>query len=248
MRRKRLRRRRDPHGRHPRPARRRRHGRPQLVSAAREHAVRVPGDLLPARHRGGRHRPRLGGRRFPSRRLRRAQGLPLPRPGRGVDLRRPPHLLPVGDRRRSPRRTLAQAPGPGRRNSPTCRARSTSSRWRRATGSSSRRPAPVAGAIRCCGRWRPCAWTPRGDSCRPRPRRAATASSSSPTTAATASTRRPPRCFGASARGPRCRSSISAPARMHTRPRWRIPEIPPLGPEQAIAPRPIDAGLLDSRE
>ncbi len=26
------------------------------------------------------------------------------------------------------------------------------------------------------------------------------------------------------------------------------PEIAPLGPEQAIAPRPIDAGLLDSRE
>jgi N-methylhydantoinase B len=26
------------------------------------------------------------------------------------------------------------------------------------------------------------------------------------------------------------------------------PEIPPLGPEQVIAPRPIDAGLLDSRE
>ena len=48
----------------PAQARRRRHGRPQLVPAAREHAVRVPGDLLPARHGGGRHRPRLGGAGF----------------------------------------------------------------------------------------------------------------------------------------------------------------------------------------
>ena len=87
------------------------------------------------RVRSLRERAGLGGRGPPPRRQRGAEGLRVPRPGLGVDLRRPRGVAPVGDRGRSPRRTLAQATRPaamGRRR--ISRRSSTSWPWRRATG------------------------------------------------------------------------------------------------------------------
>ena len=69
----------DPLRRHPRPSDRRRHGRPLVVAAVREHPYRVPRGVLPDAHRRLHDRHRLRRPGLPPRRQRRREALRLPR-------------------------------------------------------------------------------------------------------------------------------------------------------------------------
>ena len=168
----------DPLRRHPGPADRRRHGRPLVVAAVREHPDRVPRGLLPAADRRLHDRHRLGRRRLPPRRQRRREALRLPRARRGLDPRRPLADPAVGRARRRAGRALGEDP----RAAPTaprsgCRRSATTSRSSPATCSSTARPAAAAGRTGSTGRSRrSCATSPSGSS-RARRRRRATASS-----------------------------------------------------------------------
>ena len=106
----------DPLRRHPRPADRRRHGRPLVVAAVREHPDRVPRGLLPAADRRLHDGHRLGRRRLPPRRQRRREALRLPRAGRGLDPRRPLADAAVGRARRRAGRALGEDPPARRRD------------------------------------------------------------------------------------------------------------------------------------
>ena len=97
----------DPLRRDPGPADRRRHGRPLLVAALREHPDGVPRGLLPDAHRRLHDRHRLGRRRLAPRRQRRREALRLPRAGRGLDPRRPLADAAVGRARRPARASAA---------------------------------------------------------------------------------------------------------------------------------------------
>ena len=102
--------------RHPRPAARRRPGRPLAVAQLRQHPLRVPRVLLPAADRevgdGRRHR-----RRRPApRRQRRRRRLPIPGAGHHRHPRRPLADVPVGRQRRRARRPRPQVDRPGRRH------------------------------------------------------------------------------------------------------------------------------------
>ena len=105
----------DPLRRHPGTADRRRHGRPLVVAAVREHPDRVPRGLLPAADRRLHDRHRLGRRRLPPRRQRGREALRLPRARRGLDPRRPLADPAVGRARRRAGRTLGEDPAPRRR-------------------------------------------------------------------------------------------------------------------------------------
>ena len=106
----------DPLRRHPRPADRRRDGRPLLVAAVREHPDRVPRGLLPDADRRLHDDPGLRRRRPASRRQRRREAVRVPRAGRGLDPRRPLADAPLGRARRPAGRALGEAPRPRRRN------------------------------------------------------------------------------------------------------------------------------------
>ena len=106
----------DPLRRHPRPADRRRDGRPLVVAAVREHPDGVPRGVLPAADRRLHDGDRLRWRRLPSWRERRREALRLPRAGRGVDPRRPLADAALGRARRRARRALGEDPAPGRRD------------------------------------------------------------------------------------------------------------------------------------
>ena len=106
----------DPLRRHPGTADRRRHGRPLLVAAVREHPDRVPRGLLPDADRRLHDDQGLRRRRPAPRRQRRREALRLPRAGRGLDPRRPLADAPVGRARRPARRAVGEAPRPHRRH------------------------------------------------------------------------------------------------------------------------------------
>ncbi len=99
----------DPLRRDPRPPDRRRHGRPLLVAALREHPDRVPRGLLPDADRRLHDDPGHGRRRPAPRRQRRREALRLPRAGRGLDPRRPLADAAVGRARRPAGRAQQQA-------------------------------------------------------------------------------------------------------------------------------------------
>ena len=96
----------DPLRRHPRPADRRRDGRPLVVAAVREHPDGVPRGVLPDADRRLHDGDRLRRRRLPPRRQRRREALRLPRAGRGLDPRRPLADAALGRARRRARRAL----------------------------------------------------------------------------------------------------------------------------------------------
>ena len=97
--------------RHPRPADRRRPGRPLAVALLRQHPLRVP-RVATTRcgSSAGRRSPDTGGAGAAPRRQRRRRRLPLPRAGHHRDPRRPLADLPVGRQRRR-RRAPAAASG-----------------------------------------------------------------------------------------------------------------------------------------
>ena len=136
----------DPLRRHPRAADRRRHGRPLVVAAVREHPDRVPRGLLPPADRRLHDGHGLRRRRTAPRRQRRREALRVPRAGPGLDPRRPLADAPVGRARRRARRALEQAPAAGRRQrAGAARPSATRSRSRPATCSSTARRAAAAG-------------------------------------------------------------------------------------------------------
>ena len=106
--------------RHPRPAARRRAGRPLAVAVVRQHPLRVPRVVLPAADRevGDRRRHRRSG--AAPRRQRRRRRLPVPGAGHDRHPRRPLADLPVGRQRRRARRARAQVGRPGRRHAARC--------------------------------------------------------------------------------------------------------------------------------
>ena len=106
----------DPLRRDPGPADRRRHGRPLVVAALREHPDGVPRGLLPDAHRRLHDHPGLRRRRPASRRQRRREALRLPRARRGLDPRRPLADAAVGRARRPAGRAQQQAAGARRRH------------------------------------------------------------------------------------------------------------------------------------
>ena len=135
--------------RHPRPAARRRAGRPLAVAELREHPLRVPRVLLPAADREVGDRRRHRRRRAAPRRQRRRRRLRLRGAGHDRDPRRPLAHLPVGRQRR---RTPARA-APSGSTAPTaparcCRASATTCRSRPATCCTSSPGAAAAGATR----------------------------------------------------------------------------------------------------
>ena len=172
----------DPLRRDPGPADRRRHGRPLVVAALREHPDGVPRGLLPDAHRRLHDHPGHGRRGPPPRRQRRREALRLPRAGRGLDPRRPLADAAVG-RARRPARARAAASCSCARTAPSrcCRASATRSRYSRATCSSTARPAAAAGRIASTGRPRRSRATSPSGSSRSRARRPTTASCSRPT-------------------------------------------------------------------
>ncbi len=106
----------DPLRGHPRPADRRRDGRPLVVAAVREHPDRVPRGVLPDADRRLHDRPRLGRPGPAPWRQRRREALRLPRGRRGLDPRRPLADPAVRRPRRLAGRALVEAPRAGRRH------------------------------------------------------------------------------------------------------------------------------------
>ncbi len=143
----------DPLRRHPGPADRRRHGRPLVVAALREHPDRVPRGLLPDADRRVHDGHRLRRPRLPPGRQRRREALRLSRAGRGLDPRRPLADPAVGRARRLARGRSVEDPRARRRHrGESCRRNATTSRSRRATCSSTARPAGAAGRTGSTGR------------------------------------------------------------------------------------------------
>ena len=180
----------DPLRRDPGPTDRRRHGRPLVVAAVREHPDRVPRGVLPAADRRLHDRHRLGRRGLPPRRQRRREALRLPRARRDLDPRRPLADAAVGRARRRARRALREDPPPRRRHRGAAAVEVRPDRGR--AGRHARLPhgrrRRLEGPARPPGRERSSA-TSRSGSSRARRRRPATASSSTttarPTTTAT---------------------------------------------------------------
>ena len=106
----------DPLRRHPRPADRRRDGRPLVVAAVREHPDGVPRGLLPAADRRLHDGHRLRRRGLPPRRQRGREALRVPRAGPRLDPRRPLADAAVGRARRRAGRALDEAPAARRRH------------------------------------------------------------------------------------------------------------------------------------
>ena len=170
----------------------------------REHPDRVPRGLLPAADRRVHDDHRLGRRRSAPRRQRRREALRLSRAGRGLDPRRPLADAAVGRARRraraSARRRSSCAPTAP---SSVCRRSATTSRWSRATCSSTGRPAAAAGRTDSTGPSRRSCATCRSGSSRARRRSRATASCSQTTAPSTS------RGDGAGAGAPARRSAAS---------------------------------------
>ena len=181
----------DPLRRHPRQADRRRDGRPLVVAAVREHPDRVPRGVLPAADRRLHDDHRLGRRRPPPRRQRRREALRLPRAGRGLDPRRPLADASLGRARRPAGRAVGEDPRPRRRHRGAAAVEVRQRRGRRrATCSSTARPAAAAGRTGSTGPSRPSSATSSSASSRARRRSRATASSSATTARPTSRRRR----------------------------------------------------------
>ena len=226
----------DPLRRHPRPADRRRHGRPLVVAAVREHPDRVPRGLLPAADRRLHDGHRLRRRRLPPRRQRRREALRLPRAGRGLDPRRPLADAAVGRARRRAGRALDEDPAPRRRHrGACCRPSATRSRSSRATCSSTARRAAAAGRTGSTGRSRRSRATSRSGSSRARRRRPATASCSTTTAAPTRRDRGRARAPARGARRRARRSTSARRSRRCSRAARRRPACAPPVPADAAA-------------